>query len=105
VTTIVPAGIVDCDAVNIAIRMFQSNCCISRLHHSPIVPKRRRSGRPLEPYLYVHVLFVYIIQVVEDHITFGFVETNNAVSHGTINPKRLPASGGVDTHKWVNALN
>lgn len=72
-----------------------------RLHHSPVVPKSGRSRRPLEAHLDVHILLVDVVQVIENHVALGFVQSDDAVRHGAIDPERFPTSGWVDAHEGV----
>lgn len=106
VTAIVPAGIVNRNAaVIIGQNVFSMWYHVDILSHSPIVPKSRRPRRPLEAHLDVHILLVDVVQVVENHITLGLVQADNAVRHGAVDPKRFPASGWVDAHEGVHTLN
>jgi hypothetical protein len=69
-----------------------------------IIPKCRCTRSPLESNLNVYILFVHVVQIVEDNVALGFVEANNPDSHRSIYPQRLPAGCWMNTNKRVHAL-
>jgi CTP synthase (UTP-ammonia lyase) len=53
----------------------------------------------------INILFIYVIQIVQDNVALSLVKTDDSVCHGTVHPKGLPARRRVNAHKRVNSLN
>jgi len=88
---IVPARVMNRDSVSLVsllsiFNLFQSTNLLS---HSALVPVWQKSvtihlqvstsltRSPPEADLNVNILFIHIVKIVEDDITFGLVESNN----------------------------
>jgi hypothetical protein len=76
-----------------------------RCGYVPVVPERRRACCPLEANLDVDILFVHIVQVIENDIAFSFVESNDTIGHRTIDPQCFPSCGRVHTHERMRTFN
>lgn len=81
---VVPAGVVDCD---------------------PVVPQRRSPRRPSEAHLDVDILLIHVVQVSKNHVALSLVQSNNAYSHGSIDPKSFPPSRRMYSNKRMHTLN
>jgi hypothetical protein len=77
----------------------------SIMNSDTVVPQRRSSRRPLEPHLDVDVAFIHVIQVIEDDIALSFVQSNDAKSHGSIDPEGFPAGRWVHADQGVSSFN
>jgi hypothetical protein len=71
----------------------------------PVVPKCGCTRAPLESHLDIDVLLVHIIQVVEDDIALSSIQANDTISHGSVNPQRLPSRSWVYTNERMNTFN
>ena len=54
------------------------------MDRNAIIPQCARLRRPLEPHLDVNIILIHIIQIVQNHIAFGFVESNDLFGHGPV---------------------
>lgn len=70
-----------------------------------VVPQGTGARSPLEPDLDVHVLLVHVVQVVQDQVALGLVETHDLLRHGAVDPEGFPAGGRVHAHDGVDALD
>jgi hypothetical protein len=86
---------------------FDEHCgvvpeAISLWDHSP---KGTCSGSPFKANLDVDIGFIYVVEVVQNHITLCLVQSHNLFRHCTINKQRLPASCRMNSNYWVDSLN
>jgi len=81
---IVPAGIVNRDSV---------------------IPEGAGAWGPLESDLDVHVLFIDVKQVAQDHVALGLVEPDNSLGHGAVDEEGLPSRGWMHADDRVDALD
>lgn len=70
-----------------------------------IIPQRRSALAPLEPHLNIDIFLIDIIQVVEDDVAFGPVQTHDTIRHGSVDPECFPACGGMDADEGVGAFD
>jgi hypothetical protein len=71
----------------------------------PVVPKCGCTRTPLESHLDIDVLLIHIIQVVEDDIALSSIQANDTISHGSVNPQRLPSRSWMYTNERMDTFN
>lgn len=72
---------------------------------APVIPKRRTTGSPFEPNLYIDITLIHTIQVIENRIAFTFIQSNDTDRHRAVDEERFPARSWMYSHDWVSAFN
>ncbi len=71
----------------------------------PIVPDGRASRCELESALYIHIIFIHILQIAQDEVALLAVEPHNVRHPAVGDIEALPAGDGVHAHNGVGAVD
>lgn len=72
---------------------------------SPVIPKRTRPGRPIEPHLNIDIVLIHLEQILQNCITLARIEPNDPNCHRAIHEKALPAGHRMNADEWVATLD
>lgn len=67
-----------------------------------VVPKRGCVRTPMETDLYVHVIFVHVIEMIEDKVALALIEPHNAIRDGSVNEEAFPARDWMHPNKRMD---
>jgi hypothetical protein len=89
-TLVVIRRIVHRSSARIAKVSFRSSP-LQPVQHSPIIPKRTRPRRPVEPHLDINITLIHLEQILQNRIALASIQPNDPHRHRAVHEETLPA--------------
>jgi hypothetical protein len=73
--------------------------------NSPVIPKRTRPSRPIEPHLNINIRLIHFEQVLQNRIALARIQPNDPHRHRAVHEQALPARHRMYADERVAALD
>jgi hypothetical protein len=104
---IIPRGIMHRNTIIPTISQINPNSHTSRhpRRWRGSLPKSTRPRRPLKPHLNINILFINMVQIIQNHIALRLIQAYNLLCHSSVHEQTLPSSSRMHSDDWMDPSN